>query len=425
MAASPRPAAWRRWYVLGVLMVVYALNQADRFVMSSLLEPIKHSLHLSDAAVGLLSGVALALFYVVAGLPIAALADRYSRRDIIAASLALWSGFTALCGVTQNYAQLLAVRVGVGVGEAGGTAPSHALLSDLFPPVQRPRALAIFGIGVSLGLAVSSWGGWLSEHIGWRPVFFVFGVPGIVLALLIRMSVPEPARSGSHREVSAPAVGLGATFRYILSETSLRHQMWAAFACCLSSWGLIWWLPAYLTRSHGLSVGEAGAQLGWMHGIGGTSGLIASVGLMRWFERMDPRWPARAAALLVSMATVPAIIAVVAHSYALTHEMLWLFITVIYALYGPMFALMQNTAPAAMRSQVAAIGLLVINVANLVIAPLGVGWASDLLASRFGTESLRMALIPLSALGFWAAVHYWACADDLPNAMRRSKPQSE
>ena len=146
---------WTRWYVLGVLTLVYALNQADRFVMSALIEPIKQDLQLSDVGVGILSGVALAIFYVIAGLPIAALADRSNRRNIVTLSLALWSGLTALCGITRTYTELLLVRVGVGVGEAGGTAPSHAMLSDIFPPNQRAMALAIYGIGVSIGVAIA------------------------------------------------------------------------------------------------------------------------------------------------------------------------------------------------------------------------------------------------------------------------------
>jgi predicted MFS family arabinose efflux permease len=392
-------------------------------MMSSLLEPIKHDLQLSDASVGFLSGVALAIFYVAAGLPIAALADRSNRRNIVVASLAIWSGLTAICGFTQTYSQLLLMRIGVGIGEAGGTAPSHAILSDLFPARLRPRVLAIFGIGVSIGVGFASWGGWLSERIGWRPVFFVFGIPGILLALLIGATVSEPSRGALDHAKKGVSAGLGDTLRYIVREPSLRHQMWAAFAFCLASWGLIWWLPAYLVRSHGMTVGDAGALLGWMHGLGGTAGLVGSVWLMRWFEGRDLRWPARAAAIMLAAATVPALVAVSTHDTSLAKGMLWIFISVIYGLYGPMFSLLQNTSPAAMRSQVAAIGLLVINIANLVIAPIAVGWASDLLTPHYGSESLRVALIVLSLFGFWGAFHYWACARELAGAMQRAGTQ--
>jgi predicted MFS family arabinose efflux permease len=409
----------RRWYVLGIMTLVYALNQADRFMMSSLLEPIKRDLNLSDTGVGFLSGVALALFYVAAGLPIAALADRSNRRNIVTASLAIWSGMTALCGLTRTYVQLLLVRIGVGIGEAGGTAPSHALLSDLFPARQRPQVFAIFGAGASLGVAAASWGSWLSERIGWRPVFFVFGIPGIFLALLIRMTVAEPSRGAADPACESVKAGLFDTLRYIGRESCLRHQMWASFSFCLASWGLLWWLPAYLVRSHGMTVGQAGALLGWMHGIGGTGGLIASVVLMRWLESRSLQ-PARAAAVLVFLATVPALIAVITHDTALTTAMLWVFITIAYGLFGPTFSLLHNTSPPAMRSQMSAICLLVINVANLVIAPLGVGWVSDSLAPEYGNESLRVALIGLSLFGFVGAYHFWACARDLRGAMQRA-----
>lgn len=413
----------KRWYVLAVLTFAYALNQADRFMMSSLLEPIKRDLHLSDASVGFLSGAALAIFYVAAGLPIAAFADRSNRRNIVVASLAAWSGLTALCGLTRSYSSLLLVRIGVGIGEAGGTAPSHALLSDLFPAGQRARMFALFGLGTSIGLAISSWGGWLSEQIGWRQVFYVFGIPGILLAFLIKATVAEPARGVLDSRSQIRQAGLLETLRQIREEPSLRHQMWASFFWCLASWGLLWWLPAYLVRTHGMSVGQAGALLGWMYGVGGTAGLLASVGLMRWLESRDLRWLARAAAVMVSVATVPALILVCTRDATLAIAMLWLFIFVLHSLYGPTFSLLHNSSPPAMRSQMSAICLLVINVANLVIAPLAVGWASDLLAPYYGAESLRTPLIVLSSFGFIAAWHFWACARDLKAAMRHAGAQ--
>jgi predicted MFS family arabinose efflux permease len=402
------------------MTLVYALNQADRFMMSSLLEPIKRDLQLSDTGVGFLSGVALAIFYVLAGLPIAALADRSNRRNIVVASLAIWSGMTALCGLTRTYTELLLVRIGVGVGEAGGTAPSHALLSDLFPARQRPRMFAIFGVGASIGLAIASWGSWLSERIGWRPVFFVFGIPGVFLAFIIRITVSEPTRGAADSDGGTSRAGLFDTLHYIAAEPCLRHQMWASFSFCLASWGVLWWLPAYLVRSHGMTVGQAGALLGWMHGIGGTIGLVASVVLMRWAEYRDLRWPARTAAALVFVATALSLLALSTRDTSLTVIVLWVFITVVYGLFGPTFSLLHNTSPPAMRSQMSAICLLVINVANLVIAPLAVGRASDMLAPHYGGESLRIALIALSLFGFLGAYDFWACARDLEGSMQRA-----
>ncbi|MDB5715647.1 MAG: transporter [Sphingomonadales bacterium] len=407
----------KRWYSLIVLTLVYALNQADRFIMSTLTEPIKHDLNLSDAGIGFLSGVSLAIFYGIAGLWIAVLADRSNRRNIVVASLAIWSALTALSGVASNFTQLVLVRTGVGIGEAGGTAPSHSMVADLFPARSRPRALAIYGIGVSLGVAMASFGGRLSESIGWRHVFFILGVPGILLAVLIWFTVPEPRRGRLDSIKHSNKASLLDTLRYSFAQPFLRHQLWASFVYCLASWGFIWWLPAFLQRSHGMSTGEAGTFLGVLNGIGGTAGLIASVWLMRVLEKRDPAWVARVAAILVTTAMIPAVIALCVSSTLVTEICLWITIPIIYSLYGPTFALLQNATPVMMRTQISAISLLIINIANLVVAPLGVGWTSDLLATAYGTESLRIAMIPFTAVGFWGAYHYWISAKTLGAAM--------
>src|SRR6266404_7875955 len=199
-AAAPRD----RWYVLAILTVVYALNIADRFSVSTLIEPIRQELRLSDSGIAFLTGVALALFYVTVGIPIAALADRKSRRNILAISLAIWSGMTALCGLAQNYWQLLLARFGVGTGEAGGTPPSTSMLADKFPPARRPMAHTIFALGTCLGAALGSLvAGAVAERSGWRAAFLVLGIPGLLVALLVWSTVREPRRG----QLDSSAVG--------------------------------------------------------------------------------------------------------------------------------------------------------------------------------------------------------------------------
>jgi len=179
-----------RWYVLAVLTIAYALNIADRFSISTLIEPIRLELQLSDSGVAFLTGVALALFYVTVGIPIAALADRMNRRNILAIAIALWSGMTALCGLAQNYWQLLLARFAVGIGEAGGTPPSTAMLADKFPAARRPMALTIFALGACLGAWLgSSVAGAAAERSGWRAAFLVLGIPGLLVALIVRLTV--------------------------------------------------------------------------------------------------------------------------------------------------------------------------------------------------------------------------------------------
>src|SRR5882757_3090115 len=192
---TSKPPDRDRWYVLAVMTVVYALSIADRFSIATLLEPIRLELHLSDSGIAFLTGVALALFYVTIGIPIALLADRANRRNILAIALALWSAMTALCGVAQNYWQLLLARFGVGIGEAGGTPPATSILADKFPPAKRPMALTIFALGASLGAWLgSSVAGAAAERAGWRAAFLVLGIPGLLIALVVWLTVREPRR---------------------------------------------------------------------------------------------------------------------------------------------------------------------------------------------------------------------------------------
>jgi predicted MFS family arabinose efflux permease len=406
------------WFSLAVLTLVYAFNQADRYIMSALIEPIKRDLDLSDAGVGFLSGVSLAIFYIIAGVWIAVIADRSNRRDIVAGSLAIWSAMTAMSGVVRSYGALLAVRIGVGVGEAGGVAPAHAMISDLFPARARARALAIYGIGVSIGVALSSLGGWLSEIIGWRNVFFVLGIPGILLAIFIKLAMPEPERGAQDSVHITEKASLKDTCRYCLKQPFLMHQLWGSFVWVLASWGFLWWLPALLQRSHAMTTGEAGLMLGSVNGIGGTMGLIVSIGLMRFLEKHDPIWVTRAAAIMIVAAVIPALISVLATDTLLVKSSIWIAVTIIYMMFGPTFALLQNAVPMTMRTQISALALLLINVANLIVAPLGIGFASDLLAPSFGSESLRIAMIPLELIGFWGAYHFWVSGRMLHDAMR-------
>src|SRR5262245_54477041 len=250
-AAAPRD----RWYVLAVMTVVYALNIADRFSVSTLIEPIRLELQLSDSGIAFLTGSALALFYVTVGIPIASLADRANRRTILAISLAVWSGMTALCGVAQNYWHLLLARFGVGIGEAGGTPPSTSILADKFPAARRPMALTIFALGACLGAWLgSSVAGGVAETRGWRAAFLALGIPGLLVALLVWLTVREPVR-GALDHVSAPSKTntIAATLRYISRRRAAIHLLIGGTVATFWSWGLMWWTPTFLVRSHHMS----------------------------------------------------------------------------------------------------------------------------------------------------------------------------
>ncbi len=401
----------RRWYVLILLTAVYALNIADRFVISTLIEPIKADLHISDSAVGFLTGVSLALFYVAAGLPLSVIADRVNRRNLVVLSLGAWSLMTVVCGFTRTFGQLMAARVLVGVGEAGGTPPSQSLISDYFPWRRRALALSIYALGASIGSMLGSSTGYLSDQWGWRSAFFVLGVPGIILACVLRLTVNEPLR-GRLDDRAAPDHGHGfkAMLAFVWQESALRNALIGGALYSTWAFGTLWWLPSFLVRSHRMSLGEAGGAVSLMHGIGGTAVLLGTTLLMRKLVTRDARAVPWFLMLCCALGAIPLILALTAATRATTLTMLWLFVPLSYAPIGPCFALVQNLVPAPMRAKVVGLFLLMTTVGNLVIAPQLIGIASDLLSERYGVNSLRAAMLPLSLVGFWASVHFWKCS---------------
>jgi MFS family permease len=420
MITLVRPAAvLSRWYVLGAMTAVYAFSIADRYVVSTLIEPIKADLRLSDAGVATLTGVSLAIFYVFCGLPLARVADRTNRRDMIAIALAAWSVMTVACGLAQSFWQFMLARMGVGVGEAGGTPPAQSLLSDYFPWRARAFAMSVFSIGASLGSMLGSMAGYVSDIWGWRTAFLALGIPGAVWAIVLRLSVDEPQRGALDVGNDSP-VTLRETFRFVLGQPALVHAIAAASVWTLWSWGLMWWIPAFLARSHQMTVGEAGGAMSLMHGIGGTTVLILSTIVMAHLRDRDPRVLPWLAAALVTVGTIPSIVAVSTSSREVTLAMLWIFVPLSYALFGPVFALIQNLAPASMRAQATAVMLFTANIANLVIAPEAVGFTSDQLSRHYGADSLRLALIPLACTGFWAAYHFYAIARHIKAGLARA-----
>ena len=406
-SAAPRD----RWYVLAVLTVVYALNIADRFSISTLIEPIRQELRLSDSGIAFLTGVALALFYVTVGIPIAALADRKSRRNILAISLAIWSGMTALCGLAQNYWQLLLARFGVGIGEAGGTPPSTSMLADKFPPASRPMANTIYALGTCLGAALGSLvAGAVAERDGWRAAFLVLGIPGLLVALLVWLTVREPRRGQlDSSDAGRQPVALLTTLRFIARQRSAVHLILGGSVATFWSWGLMWWTPAFLQRSHHMTIGQAGQLLAWMHLIAGTAGTLLAAWLVGRRSAADPRYVTRLLGWVTALTTVPSIILYWVLSEKAATVLLWIFVPAVYFYIGPILGLLQNVVPANMRATACAILLFIANVANLVLAPQIIGCLSDWFAGSFGAgqESLRWALLLLAPTGFWAGWHLW------------------
>jgi MFS family permease len=414
--AIPRSApasAAVRWYVLIIMCLIYAINIADRYVVSTVLEPIRLELHLTDAGVGFLTGVPLALFYVAFGIPISWLADRSNRRNILAISLIVWSGFTAFCGLSRNYWQLLAGRIGVGVGEAGGTPPCNAIVADYFPPDRRPMALGVFALGAPIGAWLGAdRAGAVAHAFGWRAALLALGVPGVIMGVLVYLTVREPTRGGLDASTSDRNASVLETLQTLWRQRAAFHVVMASGVCALWGWGLIWWTPAFLMRAYQLDVGAAGAVTGDVHLVGG---MIATAGTAWWLSRpamTDPRHVVRLLAVGVGLATIPSFIAYWTDSLAVAKAMFWLFIPAIYFYIGPCMGLLQNLAPFRMRAMFTAWSLLVGNVFNLIVAPQAVGFMSDRFAGADGADaaSLRMALLVLAPTGLWAVWHFLMAA---------------
>jgi predicted MFS family arabinose efflux permease len=401
-----------RWYVVLVCGLVYALNIADRYVVSTVLEPIRLEFHLSDTGVGWLTGVSLALFYISVGLPISRLADRSNRRNIVAASMILWSAATAVLGLTQNFWQFLIARIGVGVGEAGGTPPSTSIIADYFPRERRAFALTAYALGLPLGA-------WLGSNVAaqivdyyhsWRAAFIALGIPGVVFGIIIFLTVREPLRGRFEhvRSESEPPAALRDTLAFMWRCRSVWHINAAGTVICLWGWGLMYWTQTFLQRAYSLSTADAGARLGTIYLWAGIAATLATGAILAHPAMREPRRIARFLAAVVLLSTVPSFVVYATHSLRLATAMLWLVVPAIYLYVGPTMALLLNFLPPTMRAQGMAVSLLTANVANLIVAPLVVGAISDGLAPRLGNaESLRIALLALSLTGFWAGYHYW------------------
>jgi MFS family permease len=413
----------QRWYVLIVMCAVYAINIAARYVVTTVFEPIRLELKLSDAGAAFLTGVPLALFYVSCGIPIAWFADRSNRRNIVAASLLVWSGFTGLCGLAHSYWQLLVSRVGVGVGEAGATPPSTSIVSDCFPAERRPMALSVFALGAPIGAWLGAdMAGAVAQAYGWRAAFFALGLPGVLLGALVFLTIREPRRG---RLDTASAVGKASfaeALAFLWRQRSAFHVIMGSGVCSLWGWGLVWFTPTFLLRTYGLNVAQAGAIMGHIHLLGGMLATAIAAWLMSRPFMLDPRRVLWMLGWVTGCATVFSIIAYWTHSLGLARVMLWAYVPAIYFFIGPCMALVLNLAPSHMRSTFTAWSVLVGNVLNLIVAVQGVGLLSDWFSGAHGSDaaSLRWALLVLAPTGLWATWHFFIGARTVTPDMQRA-----
>jgi len=391
-----------RNYVLLILILVYIFNFIDRQILGILASAIKSELSLTDNQLGLMGGLAFALFYTALGVPIAMLADRFNRTWIITVSLAIWSGFTALCGTATGFWHLFLCRLGVGVGEAGGVAPAYSLISDYFPPRERARALAVYSFGIPIGMALGVlFGGLIAHQIGWRWAFVICGLAGLIMAPILKMTVKEPVRGGFDGAArKAPAASLRTVMSVLLTKPSFWVLAVGASCSSVMGYGLAFWLPSFLERSHGLGLVDrslfysgilfAGGIVGvWMGGSLGDKlgardkGNYARVPSVAFFVSL----PFYAAGLAVDNLPLAFVLFVVPQALAL----MWL---------GPTLSAVQHLVAPNMRATASAIFLFVNNLLGIGFGTWFLGMLSDVMRAQYGQESLRYSL--LYCLGFYA-----------------------
>lgn len=404
-----------RQYVLGILVVVYVFNLIDRQILSMLLEPIKQELQLSDTQLGMLSGIAFALFYTTFGIPIARYADRNSRVKVISWSLAAWSLMTAICGLAQNFWQLLLGRIGVAIGEAGASPPSHSLISDYFAPANRATALGIYSLGAPIGVMIGFLaGGWLVHFFDWRIAFIVVGLPGVLMAVIVNRTVKEPPRGLSDGVQSVQEqASLKEAFLYFWSRPSFRHLTLAAGLHAFASYGILTWLPAFLVRSHQMGMAEIGTYLALVSGIVGGIGTFAGGYICDRFGQKDRRMYVWIPALSLIIFVPLAVLSLLSDTKegALYFYLIPALLSPIYL--GPTFSVVQGMSQLRMRAIAAAGLLFVLNLIGMGLGPMLVGVLSDYLKPEFGAEALRYALIVAVTVNLWSALHYYLAAKTL------------
>jgi MFS family permease len=430
LASSPAQAISReqttsicaRRYALALLVVVYTFNFIDRQILAILLPAIKAEFAVDDRVLGFLAGSAFALFYATLGIPIALIADRSNRRNLIAVALAIWSGMTAASGFAANFVHLVLARIGVGIGEAGCSPPAHSMIADFFPPGQRSTAMGIFTLGISFGIMIAFLaGGWVVENIGWREAFLIVGIPGIILAFLVRFTIAEPVRGASENRTDAGGrSNILTVARFLAARKSFRHMAFGAGLASFLGYAIISFYPSFLVRSHAMSASTIGAYLGLILGIAGGLGFAGGGFVADRFGRKSMRNAFNAIAVSLLAAWLFNFPVFFASSGYLS--LLFFIVPVMLSnvYLATTFAQTQSLVPLRMRAVASAVILFIINSIGLGFGPLLAGILSDYLAAGYGAESMRYSLLIIAAvIGPWTAFHYFMAGRHIERDLTR------
>lgn len=416
VAETRRRSRYRR-YLLTVLAVVLAFNYVDRLALGLVLENIKTDFHLSDTQLGLLTGVAFALFYSTLGVPIGRWADRGNRITIITMSTGLWSLMVMLCGATRSFAQLVLMRIGVAVGEAGCVPPAYSLIGDYFVRAERPKAIANYLLGSSLSIVVGYFAaGWLNQLYGWRTMFAVIGGPGLVLAVVAWLTLQEPRlyRSAHTAVGVGPGPAMPEVFQTLWGNRTFRHVLFMIAVISFFGYGVGQWQPTFFVRSYGLNTGELGTWFTIIYGVGGFIGTYCGGYLASRYAPGNEALQIKILAILYVTFGINWIFVYLTHSDHMAFGLMCIGAIGGSLGSGPLFAVIQNVVPERMRAVSITVVYLFSNLIGMGLGPLAVGSLSDALRPEFGGESLRYALLAMCPAYLWGSWHLWKAAGAAP-----------
>lgn len=396
-----------------MIAAVYVFNFIDRQILAILLPAIKAEFGVDDWVLGFLAGSAFALFYATLGVPIALLADRWNRRNLIALSLTIWSGMTAMSGVAANVYQLALARIGVGIGEAGYAPPAHSMIADYFPPEKRSTAMGIFTLGISLGIMIAYLGGgWLAQNIGWRQAFLIVGIPGLIFALMFRFTVTEPRRGMSEGKVDdGEMFGILAVAKFLYHRKSFVHLSLGAGLSSFNAYAVLSFFPSFLERSHGMNLQQIGAYLGIIIGVSTGIGFVGGGYFADRIGSKNRRRSLQAVAVALLLGWVFVFPLYLLENPFLVIGIFFLPSTLSNVYLPTTFAQTQSLVSIRMRSVASAILLFIINIIGLGLGPQAAGILSDYLTATQGLDSLRYSLLIIGAItGPWTAWHFYTAS---------------